>query len=183
MSNCGEVDSCDLMSDELKSQVNPTTGPGPASPLSNWQEVIRLHQLLGSQRPPGTGDQEMEREMGSRQFLSTATTLSLPDEGHKVENVTLTSILQTFSFLLPSILLLLSGMSCPTSSPSQGVSGKYFQILTLALLSRDTAGVNHVNVNFHETLLNGSWLYWEISCEEDRVDLLSVSGLHLHWKV
>ena len=83
----------------------------------------------------------------------------LPDEGHKVENVTLTSILQTFSFLLPSILLLLSGMSCPTSSPSQGVSGKYFQILTLALLSRDTAGVNHVNVNFHETLLNGFWLY------------------------
>ena len=36
----------------------------------------------------------------------------------------------------------------PYISPSQGVSRKYFQILTP--LSGDTAGVNHVNVNFHE---------------------------------
>ena len=52
----------------------------------------------------------------------------------------------------------------PYISPSQGVSRKYFQILTP--LSGDTAGVNHVNVNFHEFHIKWSpalqyfkWIY------------------------
>ena len=44
----------------------------------------------------------------------------------------------------------------PYISPSQGVSRKYFQILTS--LSGDTAGVNHVNVNFQTYFMQSNLL-------------------------
>ena len=127
------------------------------------------HQLLCSGSQWGhLGDQEIGRdgqeETGGRwwySFLSSPNSHSTSPQGPHSERQRddpccyfvspwpeEPESLQTFSFLLPSILLPLSGMSCPIFSPSQGVSRKYFQILTP--LSGDTAGVNHVNVNFHE---------------------------------